>query len=223
MTNTTRPWVIGITGASGICYARGVVQALINNVPDVELDIVVSESALRVMQEEEGLKVSIGRLRLQDLVGEEVVLSSSQRVTFHSNKNIASSIASGSYLTAGMVIVPCSMKTLAAVANGYCENLIQRAADVILKEKRRLVIVPRETPLSVIHLENMLKLAKLDVRIVAAMPGFYQMPKSIQDLVDSFVMRVLDQMGFEINLAKRWKTPETEQLSALNIVQYGKQ
>jgi 4-hydroxy-3-polyprenylbenzoate decarboxylase len=103
-----------------------------------------------------------------------------------------------------MVIVPCSMKTLAAVAHGYGENLIARAADVVLKERRRLIVVPRETPLSAIHLQNMLRLARLGVAILPAMPGFYHRPETIDDLVEMMVMRILDQMGFEIDLAKRW-------------------
>jgi 4-hydroxy-3-polyprenylbenzoate decarboxylase len=97
------------------------------------------------------------------------------------------------------------MRTLAAISCGYCDNLIQRAADVILKEQKKLVIVPRETPLSVIHLENMLKLARLGVSIVPAMPGFYHQPQSISDLVDMMVMRIIDQMGFRVDISSRWK------------------
>lgn len=220
MEAASRPWVIALTGASGICYARSLISALVNNVPNIQLDIVVSDSALRVMQEEEGIKVSSSRLNLNELLQSETSLLSTQRVSFHNNRNVASSIASGSYLTQGMVIIPCSMKTLAAISNGYCENVIQRAADVTLKEKRRLVIVPRETPLSAIHLENMLKLSRLDVRVVAAMPGFYQQPQTIAELVDALSMRVLDQMGFDIALSQRWQTPEQELKLISNVVPY---
>jgi 4-hydroxy-3-polyprenylbenzoate decarboxylase len=152
------------------------------------------------MKEEDGLSSSVGRLLVSDLVGFD-----SDRVVVHSNRNIGASIASGSYPTAGMIVVPCSMRTLAAISCGYCDNLIQRAADVILKEQKKLVIVPRETPLSVIHLENMLKLARLGVSIVPAMPGFYHQPQSISDLVDMMVMRIIDQMGFRVDISSRWK------------------
>ena len=103
-----------------------------------------------------------------------------------------------------MVIVPCTMGTLAAVANGICDNLVQRAADVTLKEGRKLIMVPRETPLSAIHLENMLKLSRAGVRMVPAMPGFYHQPQSIDQLVDMMVMKILDQMGIHRDLVQRW-------------------
>jgi 4-hydroxy-3-polyprenylbenzoate decarboxylase len=113
-------------------------------------------------------------------------------------------IASGSAKVDAMVVIPCSMKSLSAIANGYATNLIERAADVTLKEKRKLVIVPRETPLSAIHLKNMLTLAKLGCHIIPAMPAFYNHPKDIEDLVNFIVARVLDNMGVENNLSPRW-------------------
>jgi len=198
--HSSGPWIVGITGASGIVYARRLLSALLEHVPTIKLEVVLSEAALRVMKEEDGLSSSVGRLLVSDLVGFD-----SDRVVVHSNRNIGASIASGSYPTAGMIVVPCSMRTLAAISCGYCDNLIQRAADVILKEQKKLVIVPRETPLSVIHLENMLKLARLGVSIVPAMPGFYHQPQSISDLVDMMVMRIIDQMGFRVDISSRWK------------------
>ena len=204
-----RPWIIGISGASGICYARRVIELALSSTPDLELDIVASESAMRVMREEEGMNASVGRLRLEDLISPKLVEELgidrlSSQVTIHSNRNIGSRIASGGYITSGMVIVPCSMKTIAAVAHGYGENLLQRAADVVLKEGRKLIVVPRETPLSVVHLENLLTLAKQQVRVLPAMPGFYHQPKTIEDLVDSVVTRILDHMGIELASTKRW-------------------
>lgn len=196
--NQDKPWIIAITGASGTIYARRLIMSLLDFVPDIRLEVVISEAALRVMREEENLGVSL-HLRTEDLIG-----FPSHAVTLHHNRNIAASIASGSYPTNGMVIVPCSMSTLAAVANGFASTLIHRAADVVLKEGRQLILVPRETPLSVIHLENLLKLARLGVRIVPAMPGFYHQPKIIEDLVDMMVMRIIDQMGFHLALASRW-------------------
>jgi len=207
----TKRWIIAVTGASGTVYARRLLRTLVDHVPGVQLDVVVSQAALRVMHDENGLPASIRRLTPELLVGfpTDTIEVFSDRddcpVTIHNNRNIGAGIASGSCPTDGMVIVPCSMKTLAAVACGYGENLIARAADVIIKEQRRLILVPRETPLSAIHLENMLKLARLGVSIVPAMPGFYQSPKTIDDLVDMMVMRILDQMGFQVDIAPRWK------------------
>jgi 4-hydroxy-3-polyprenylbenzoate decarboxylase len=203
-------WIIAITGASGTVYARRLLRVLVERVDDIRLEVIISPAGLRVLRDEEGLAVSPSRLTAELLVGiptEAVTVycdDPPSRVTIHDCRNIGDSLASGSYPTRGMVIVPCSMKTLAAVAHGYAENLIARAADVVLKERRRLILVPRETPLSAIHLQNMLRLARLGVAIVPAMPGFYHRPETIDDLVEMMVMRILDQMGFEIDLAKRW-------------------
>lgn len=205
--NSAKPWIIAITGASGTCYARKLIELLLNNFPQIKLEIIFSEAGLRVLREEDRVHISLNKDPLKELIGPYSLLAT-QKVTIHNNRDIGASIASGSYLSAGMVIVPCSMKTLAALAHGYAENLIQRAADVILKEKRRLIIVPRETPLSEIHLENMLRLAKLDVRVIPAMPGFYQQPKEIADLVEHFCFKILDQMGLELDSASRWKSAD---------------
>ncbi|MCB0344405.1 MAG: UbiX family flavin prenyltransferase [Bdellovibrionales bacterium] len=194
-------WVIGITGASGTVYARRMVQAMLENEPLADLHVIFSDAALRVMREEEGISTSINRIDVESLFGP----LASDRITTYSNRDIGASIASGSFRTRGMVIVPCSMATLAAVACGYCDKLIHRAADVVLKEQRRLIIVPRETPLSSIHLENMLKLVRAGASMVPAMPGFYHQPASIEELVDMQVMKILDVMGYEIDLVQRWK------------------
>jgi 4-hydroxy-3-polyprenylbenzoate decarboxylase len=129
-------------------------------------------------------------------------------VYFYNPRDIGAKIASGSALFDGMVIVPCTMGTLGAIAHGICDNLIHRAADVTLKEGRKLVIVPRETPLSAIHLENMLSLTRVGARIVPAMPGFYHQPAQISDLVDMMVMKIFDQMGIRTDLVQRWKEHE---------------
>lgn len=197
--NDARRWIIGVTGASGTIYGRRLVEVLLERVPEVSIELIISEPALRVMREEETFRVPFQPGKLAEALGFE-----SERVKIHNNRDIGARIASGSYPTAGMVVIPCSMSSLAAIASGHSQNLIHRAADVVLKERRTLILVPRETPLSEIHLENMLKLAKLGVRIVPAMPGFYHQPKVIIDLVDMMVMRVLDQMGLEVSLAARW-------------------
>jgi 4-hydroxy-3-polyprenylbenzoate decarboxylase len=123
---------------------------------------------------------------------------------YHNSANMAAEISSGSFITEGMVVIPCSMRTLGGIATGYGEHLIHRAADVILKERRRLVLVVRESPLSELHLKNMLKLARVGVSIIPPMPAFYNHPKSINDIVDHIVARVLDQFGIAARFAKRW-------------------
>lgn len=198
--SSSAPWIIAVTGASGTVYARRLIQMLLEFSPGIEIELVFSEAGLRVMREEEGISTGVSSVKLKKLLGFD-----SSQVRIHNNRDIGASIASGSYPTSGMVIVPCSMRTLAAVSAGLAENLIHRAADVTLKEGRRLILVPRETPLSAIHLENMLRLSRLGVRILPAMPGFYHQPQSIQDLVDMMVMRIADQMGFQIDLSARWK------------------
>jgi 4-hydroxy-3-polyprenylbenzoate decarboxylase len=129
----------------------------------------------------------------------------------------AAAISSGSFLVEGMVIVPCSMKTLAAIRSGYGDGLIARAADVTLKERRRLVLVPRETPLSEIHLDNMLALARMGVRIVPPMPAFYNNPASVNDIVAHVVTRILDQFDIESVTAKRWNGPSEQTASRLKV------
>ena len=190
-------WIVGITGASGMPYALTLIDHLEQCCDEVH--VVFSEAAFRVLHEEQNVKLKSSRLSAETLIGRP-----SDQIFFYDNKDIGAAIASGSFLTEGMVIVPCSMGTLGAVANGLCQNLIHRAADVVLKEGRRLVIVPRETPLSSLHLENMLRLSKMQTRIVPAMPGFYQRPECIQDLVDMMVMKILDQMGLHRELVPRW-------------------
>ena len=194
-----KSWIIAISGASGSIYGRRLIEAILELSPTHQVEVIVSEAALRVMREEENRAVSIGKLSAEQLIGK-----ADERIIVHSNRNIGASIASGSYPVEGMAICPCSMNTLAAVAHGISENLIQRAADVTLKEGRRLILVPRETPLSAIHLENMLTLNRAGARIVPAMPGFYHEPKSIAELVDMMVMKILDQMGIESELVSRW-------------------
>ncbi len=199
------PWIVALTGASGICYGRRLLEVLATTCPGLPLEVVISDSAFRVMKDEENLELSPARVSAEELFG-----TAAPQVRFHNNKNIGAGIASGSYPVRGMVVIPCSMKSLAAIAHGYSDDLIHRAADVTLKEQRPLLIVPRETPLSSIHLENMLKLSRVHgVSIIPAMPGFYHQPKSVAELVDGIVQRVIDLMkvgdaGAFSEISPRW-------------------
>lgn len=179
--------IVGMSGGSCSIYGIGLLKVL--QELQLETHLVVSTMGEYVAAHECGMDIK----ELKALA-----------TYFHDNKDLTAPIASGSFKTDGMVIVPCSMRTLAAVANGLSDNLITRAADVIIKEKRNLVMVPRETPLSTIHLENMLKLARAGATIMPAAPGFYHQPESITDIVSIMVGRILDQLKIEHNLFKRW-------------------
>jgi 4-hydroxy-3-polyprenylbenzoate decarboxylase len=178
--------VLGVTGASGVVYGVRLAEELHKS--RVELTIIVSNAAKKVLTSE----VNEG---LEELSRQGRVLGEHE---------IDADVSSGSARTDATVICPCSMKTLSAIANGYADNLISRTADVALKEQTRLVLVVRETPLNVIHLENMLKLARLGVTILPASPGFYHNPRSIEDLVNHIVGKIMDTLGIESNLFKRW-------------------
>src|SRR5215475_4754378 len=193
--------VVGITGASGSVYAQRLLARL-NASPEVSrIDLVISQAGVRVAGEELGLNVAgTDRRVVRELLGQD-----SDKVIVHSANDIGASIASGSNLSDAMVIVPCSMSTLGAIANGVARDLVHRAADVILKESRLLALVPRETPLNVIHLENMLKLARLGVRIMPAMPSFYHHPGTIDDLIEHFIHRLLDHLGVSHEQLTRWE------------------
>ncbi|MBK8312947.1 MAG: UbiX family flavin prenyltransferase [Acidobacteria bacterium] len=192
---------VGITGASGSIYAQRLLQYL-NDSPEVaRIDLVISQAGVRVVREELGINVSGTEPRvIREFIGVE-----SGKILLHPASDIGANIASGSYLSDAMVIVPCSMGSLAAIATGATRDLVHRAADVVLKENRTLIIVPRETPLNVIHLENMLKLAKMGVRIIPAMPGFYHFPKTIDDLIEHFTHRLLDHLGVAHEQKTRWQ------------------
>ena len=190
------PIVLAITGASGAPYALRLLQQLIAAQRRVQL--IVSSHGLRLLRTESDVG-SIEALR------EQVGSSGWERqVTLFDDGDRGAAPASGSALNAGMVICPCSMGTLSAIAVGASRSLVERAADVALKERRPLVLVPRESPLSAIHLENMLRVTRAGALVLPASPGFYHRPKSIEDLIDFVVARVLDHLGVEHTLAKRW-------------------
>jgi len=179
--------IVGITGATGAVFGIRLLQAL--RAAEVETHLVLSKWGQQTIEHEMGLSVE----QLRELAS-----------VSHGSSNMAATVSSGSFHTDGMVIAPCSMRTLGAISHGYGESLVHRAADVILKERRKLVLVPRETPLSEIHLENMLKLARMGVIMLPPMPAFYNRPQSIDDIVDHIVARVLDQFGIPADFAKRW-------------------
>jgi 4-hydroxy-3-polyprenylbenzoate decarboxylase len=190
------PIVVGITGASGAPYAVRLLQQLVGAHRPVSL--IVSKFGMRLLETELGIG-SIEALR--SAVGEDAWDSC---IETYSNDDRGAPPASGSALTSGMIVCPCSMGTLSAISVGASRSLIERAADVTLKERRKLILVPRETPLSAIHLGNMLRLTRAGAVVMPAAPGFYHKPKQVSDLVDFVVARMLDQLGVEQGLVKRW-------------------
>ncbi|SJZ67916.1 4-hydroxy-3-polyprenylbenzoate decarboxylase [Selenihalanaerobacter shriftii] len=198
-----KKYVIGITGASGSIYAKRLIEEIAAQGHKIYL--IISKPGRRVWGDE--LEIELGEERRE--IAENIRHSlgydkDDETITYLDNENIGAPTASGSFQTEGMVVVPCSMSTLSGIAHGLSSNLLERSADVILKEKRELILVPRETPLNAIHLENMLKLANLGVDILPPMPGFYNKPESIDDLINFVVGRILDRLGIEHNLYKRW-------------------
>ena len=192
---------VGITGASGALYAVRTVAALMEHGCQVEL--VVSDLGRRLLRDEVGADAAADRLGdyVADRYGEGVRRGN---LTLHSNKDVGASIASGSYPARSMVIVPCSMKTLAGVAHGLSRTLIERAADVMLKERRRLVVVPRETPMSLPQLRNLVLCAEAGATVLPAMPAFYQGPRGLDDLADFMAGKILSALGLEHTLYPVW-------------------
>lgn len=196
------PLVVAITGASGAVYAVRLLEVLLETGREVHL--VISPSGAAVIQQELGQTVDVEAFEPRSLLSEVAAEQAKQQLRYWRPGNFFSPLASGSFLTGGMVVCPCSGSTLSGIAHGASNNLIQRAADVHLKERRKLILVPRETPLSVIQLENMRKAAEAGAVILPAMPGWYHGVSSIQDLVDFVVARILDQLGVPHQLMKRW-------------------
>lgn len=195
------PFVVGLTGASGAVYATRLIESLLGLGHDVH--ITISASGRTLLKQELGLEVDLQEFdptSLQLRVAPEKL----DRLSYSHHANYFSPLASGSARTAGMVICPCSGGTLSAVAHGSSTNLIQRAADVHLKERRTLILVPRETPLSLIHLQNMQRACEAGATILPASPGWYHGVESIQDLIDFVVARILDHLHVEHDLVRRW-------------------
>jgi 4-hydroxy-3-polyprenylbenzoate decarboxylase len=197
-----RTFAFAITGASGALYATRTLAALLER--DCHIELVVSDYGRRLLRDELGDAAAVDRLRefLVEKYGQPARRGS---YTILSNKDLGASIASGSHDCEGMVIVPCSMKTLAGVAHGLSRNLVERAADVMLKERRPLVIVARETPMSLPQLKNMVLCAEAGAMMMPAMPAFYQMPKTLDDLADFMAGKILSALGFNQTLYPKWK------------------
>jgi 4-hydroxy-3-polyprenylbenzoate decarboxylase len=193
--------VVAMTGASGAAYAIRLLQTLCRLGRTVHFSI--SPSGAHVLAQETGLAFSLQRfdpLPLGDLAP--------GRLVYHHHADFTAGIASGSFLTGGMVVIPCSMSTLGAIAGGVTSNLITRAADVHLKERRKLILVPRETPLSLIHLENMARVTRAGAVVLPAAPGWYHRPRRLDDLLDFIVARICDQLGIPNHLIDRWGSQE---------------
>jgi 4-hydroxy-3-polyprenylbenzoate decarboxylase len=202
--------VIAFTGASGSPYGVRLVEVLLRAGRTVHLTL--SPAAAEVIECELGVAVRLGadEFDAQALLGSRADGLDFTRLHYHHYRDFRAGVASGSFLTGGMVICPCSMGTLAAIANGISENLIHRAADVHLKERRKLVLVPRETPLGLIALRNMVAVTEAGAVVLPAMPAFYTHPRSVDEMVDFVVGRVCDQLGVEHRLIQRWSEAPQE-------------
>lgn len=196
-------FTVAITGASGSIYAQRTLVHLAASGVVERINLIMSQAAVTVTRVELGADLEdANRVKINQWLGLPV---DSRLINLHRLDNIAARPSSGSHPQEGMVVVPCSMGTLGAIASGAGTNLIHRAADVTLKESRKLVLVPRETPYNALHLENMLRLSRAGAHIIPASPGFYHRPQTIEALVDHFVFRILDHLGVPHSQATQWK------------------
>lgn len=207
-------YTVAITGASGSIYGIRLVEEVLK--AGCHVNLVISDTGKEVLLHETGIDLrgaeeEARKKALKYFKNSPIPPLSKggkrgfpEMLNYFDNSNLFASISSGSHKTDGMIIAPCSMGTLGRIASGHSQKLIERTADVMLKEKRRLILVPRETPLNQIHLENMLKLSKMNVDIVPAMPAFYQRPKSVEDIVNFVIGKVLDLLHIEHKLFERW-------------------
>lgn len=192
MTNKTKPLILGVTGASGLIYAVRALKFLL--AAEYQIELVASKSTYTVWQAEQEIRMPGEADKQEQFWREQAEVPRQGKLRCHPWSDVGASIASGSFRTLGMIIIPCSMSTVAKLAGGLSSDLLERAADVQIKEGRKLVIVPRETPFSLIHLRNLTTLAETGVSIVPAIPAWYHNPQTIEDLVDFVVARALDQL-----------------------------
>jgi flavin prenyltransferase len=199
-----RPLVLAITGASGAIYGQRLLEVLLAT--DLPIHLTISDSARMVMQHELGLQIDLGQFSLSQVLPATLVnlKSAAERVHYHHYKDFMAPIASGSHKTCGMIVCPCSGSTLSGIAAAASQNLIQRAADVHLKERRPLILVTRETPLSLIQIDNLRTACAAGATILPGSPGFYHGAESVIQLVDFIVARILDHLDIEHSLMKRW-------------------
>ena len=199
----THPLILGVSGASGLIYAVRTLKHLLT--ADYAIELVASKATYMVWLEEENIKMPADPLQQEKFWREKAGVPIGGKLTCHPFSNVGANIASGSFRTVGMLVIPCSMSTVGKIAAGLSSDLLQRAADVQLKEGRKLVLVPRETPFNLIHLRYLTTLAEAGARIVPASPAWYHHPKTIDDLVDFVVARALDQLDIDCVKIDRWK------------------
>lgn len=204
-----KKYILAISGASGSIIGIRVLKELIKH---SEIHLVISSQSFSIIKDETGIgwagNTKGSRVKGQGSKTQQIIRRhfNTEKLFFYEDKQMEAPIASGSFKTDGMLVVPCSMKTLSGIANGYANNLIERAADVTIKEGRTLLLSPREMPFSAIHLENMLKLARIGVKIAPPILAFYHKPKKINDMVDFIAGKILDAVGVEHEIYKRWGT-----------------
>jgi 4-hydroxy-3-polyprenylbenzoate decarboxylase len=199
----TQPLILGVSGASGLIYAVRAIKYLLQ--ADYTIELVASKASYQVWQAENQIQMPGDPEAQAQFWRDQAGTPTGGELRCHRWGDVGATIASGSYRCAGMVVIPCSMSTVAKLAMGMSSDLLERAADVQLKEGRPLIVVPRETPLSVIHLRNLTTLAEAGVRIVPAIPAWYHQPQTIEDLVDFVVARALDQLAIACVPLKRWQ------------------
>jgi 4-hydroxy-3-polyprenylbenzoate decarboxylase len=201
--DNTYPLILGVSGASGLIYAVRALKFLLE--ADYQIELVASRSTYMVWQSEQDIRMPAEPAAQEQFWREQAGVSVAGKLHCHPWSDVGAGIASGSFRTLGMIVMPCSMSTVAKLAVGLSSDLLERAADVQLKEGRKLVIVPRETPFSLIHLRNLTALAEAGVRVVPAIPAWYHQPQTIEDLVDFVVARVLDQLDIDCIPIQRWQ------------------
>jgi 4-hydroxy-3-polyprenylbenzoate decarboxylase len=209
LTHQTPPLILGVSGASGLIYAVRAIKYLLQ--ADYAIELVASKSTYMVWQSEQNIRMPVEPIGQEQFWRQQAGVETLGKLCCHAWGDVGANIASGSFRTLGMIVIPCSMSTVAKLANGLSSDLLERAADVQLKEGRKLVVVPRETPFSVIHLRNLTTLAEAGARIVPAIPAWYHNPQTIEDLVDFVVARTLDQLDIDCIPIERWQGRTTAQ------------
>jgi 4-hydroxy-3-polyprenylbenzoate decarboxylase len=203
VSNNTRPLILGVSGASGLIYAVRALKFLLE--AEYNIELVASKSAYMVWQAEQKTRMPAEPEAQEQFWRNQAGVPESGQLRCHPWSDVGAGIASGSFKTLGMIIIPCSMSTVSKLAVGLSSDLLERAADVQIKEGRKLVIVPRETPFSLIHLRNLTTLAEVGVRVVPAIPAWYHNPQTVEDLVDFVVARALDQLDIDCIPIQRWQ------------------